>query len=156
MLILALTVFYAILGCFLDGISMVVLTMGVILPTVQAAGLDLVWFGIFIVIVVEMAQITPPVGFNLFVLQGMTDLQADCRLRSVGCRLGKQGHSKVVVLPPRVRGGSGRGYGRARHPDPPPPALPRKGGGSRPSGPGSPRHSAARAAVVARRLTNRR
>ncbi len=72
MLIIVLTVFYAILGCFLDGISMVVLTMGVILPTVQAAGLDLVWFGIFIVIVVEMAQITPPVGFNLFVLQGMT------------------------------------------------------------------------------------
>lgn len=51
---------------------MVVLTMGVILPTVQAAGLDLIWFGIFVVIVVEMAQITPPVGFNLFVLQGMT------------------------------------------------------------------------------------
>ncbi len=72
MLILALTVFYAILGCFLDGISMVVLTMGVLLPTVQAAHLDLIWFGIFIVIVVEMAQITPPVGFNLFVLQGMT------------------------------------------------------------------------------------
>ncbi|MBE7940846.1 MULTISPECIES: TRAP transporter large permease subunit [Ramlibacter] len=72
MLILALAVFYIILGCFLDGISMVVLTMGVILPTVQAAHIDLVWFGIFIVIVVEMAQITPPVGFNLFVLQGMT------------------------------------------------------------------------------------
>ena len=72
MLILALTVFYAILGCFLDGISMVVLTMGVLLPTVQAAHIDLLWFGIFIVIVVEMAQITPPVGFNLFVLQGMT------------------------------------------------------------------------------------
>jgi C4-dicarboxylate transporter, DctM subunit len=72
MLILVLTVFYVILGCFLDGISMVVLTMGVILPTVQTAGLDLIWFGIFIVIVVEMAQITPPVGFNLFVLQGMT------------------------------------------------------------------------------------
>ena len=72
LLILALTVFYAILGCFLDGISMVVLTMGVLLPTVQAAHLDLIWFGIFIVIVVEMAQITPPVGFNLFVLQGMT------------------------------------------------------------------------------------
>ena len=72
MLILVLTVFYAVLGCFLDGISMVVLTMGVILPTVQTAGLDLIWFGIFIVIVVEMAQITPPVGFNLFVLQGMT------------------------------------------------------------------------------------
>jgi TRAP-type C4-dicarboxylate transport system permease large subunit len=72
LLILALTVFYAILGCFLDGISMVVLTMGVLLPTVQAAHIDLIWFGIFIVIVVEMAQITPPVGFNLFVLQGMT------------------------------------------------------------------------------------
>ncbi|MFZ2388666.1 MAG: TRAP transporter large permease subunit [Polaromonas sp.] len=72
MLIIALSIFYIILGCFLDGISMVVLTMGVILPTVQAAGLDLIWFGIFVVIVVEMAQITPPVGFNLFVLQGMT------------------------------------------------------------------------------------
>lgn len=72
MLMIALAIFYIILGCFLDGISMVVLTMGVILPTVQAAGFDLVWFGIFIVVVVEMAQITPPVGFNLFVLQGMT------------------------------------------------------------------------------------
>ena len=72
MLIMVLTVFYVLLGCFLDGISMVVLTMGVIMPMVQAAGLDLIWFGIFIVIVVEMAQITPPVGFNLFVLQGMT------------------------------------------------------------------------------------
>ena len=71
-LILALAVFYIILGCFLDGISMVVLTMGVILPTVTAAKIDLIWFGIFLVIVVEMAQITPPVGFNLFVLQGMT------------------------------------------------------------------------------------
>jgi len=67
-----LMVFYIILGCFLDGISMVVLTMGVILPTIVRAGIDLVWFGIFIVLVVEMAQITPPVGFNLFVLQGMT------------------------------------------------------------------------------------
>ena len=72
MLMVALAVFYVVLGCFLDGISMVVLTMGVILPTVQAAGFDLIWFGILIVIVVEMAQITPPVGFNLFVLQGMT------------------------------------------------------------------------------------
>ncbi|MCZ2291429.1 MAG: TRAP transporter large permease subunit [Burkholderiales bacterium] len=71
-LLLALMVFYIVLGCFLDGISMVVLTMGVILPTVQKAGIDLVWFGIFVVLVVEMAQITPPVGFNLFVLQGMT------------------------------------------------------------------------------------
>jgi len=71
-LLLMLMFFYAILGCFLDGISMVVLTMGVIMPTVTKAGIDPLWFGIFIVLVVEMAQITPPVGFNLFVLQGMT------------------------------------------------------------------------------------
>ncbi len=74
-LIMLLMVFFIILGCFLDGISMVVLTMAVLLPTLQAAGIDLLWFGIFIVIVVEMAQITPPVGFNLFVLQGMTGKQ---------------------------------------------------------------------------------
>jgi tripartite ATP-independent transporter DctM subunit len=71
-LLFALGVFYVALGCFLDGISMVVLTMGVVLPTVQKAGIDPLWFGIFVVLVVEMAQITPPVGFNLFVLQGMT------------------------------------------------------------------------------------
>src|SRR6266571_1008611 len=74
-LIVAMMVFYIILGCFLDGISMVVLTMGVILPTIAKAGIDLLWFGIFIVLVVEMAQITPPVGFNLFMLQGMTGKQ---------------------------------------------------------------------------------
>jgi tripartite ATP-independent transporter DctM subunit len=72
-LIAALTVFYVILGCFLDGISTVVLTMAVVEPMVRQAGFDMIWFGIFLVIVVEMAQITPPVGFNLFVLQGMTD-----------------------------------------------------------------------------------
>jgi tripartite ATP-independent transporter DctM subunit len=71
-LIAALTVFYIILGCFLDGISIVVLTMAVVEPMIRAAGIDLIWFGIFVVVVVEMAQITPPVGFNLFVLQGMT------------------------------------------------------------------------------------
>ncbi|MDO9278663.1 MAG: TRAP transporter large permease subunit [Polaromonas sp.] len=71
-LILALTLFFILLGCFLDGISMVVLTMGVLMPTIQAAGIDPIWFGIFVVLVVEMAQITPPVGFNLFVLQSMT------------------------------------------------------------------------------------
>ena len=71
-LLIALALFYILLGCFLDGISMIVLTMGVILPTVTAAGIDLIWFGIYLVIVVEMTQITPPVGFNLFVLQGMT------------------------------------------------------------------------------------
>lgn len=71
-LVLALTVFYLVLGCFLDGISMVVLTIGVLLPTVQAAGFDLIWFGVFTVLLVELAQITPPVGLNLFVLQGLT------------------------------------------------------------------------------------
>ena len=71
-LVVALALFFIVLGCFMDGISIVVLTMGVLLPTVQAAGIDLIWFGIFVVVVVEMAQITPPVGFNLFVLQGMT------------------------------------------------------------------------------------
>jgi tripartite ATP-independent transporter DctM subunit len=72
MLLLALTVLYVILGCFLDGISMVVLTTSVVQPLVVQAGIDVVWYGIFIVLVVEMAQITPPVGFNLFVLQSMT------------------------------------------------------------------------------------
>ncbi|KWT66045.1 MULTISPECIES: TRAP transporter large permease subunit [unclassified Variovorax] len=71
-LVVMLALFYIVLGCFLDGISMVVLTMGVVMPTVVAAGIDPLWFGIFVVLVVEMAQITPPVGFNLFVLQGMT------------------------------------------------------------------------------------
>tara|TARA_S200002703_G_scaffold106603_1_gene92599 strand:- start:515 stop:1570 length:1056 start_codon:yes stop_codon:yes gene_type:complete len=71
-LLAALTVFFIVLGCFLDGISVVVLTTSVILPMVQAAGIDLLWFGIYVVLVVEMSQITPPVGFNLFVLQGLT------------------------------------------------------------------------------------
>jgi C4-dicarboxylate transporter, DctM subunit len=71
-LIAVLTLFFIVLGCFLDGISMVVLTASVVLPSVKAAGIDLLWFGIFIVLVVEMAQITPPVGFNLYVLQGLT------------------------------------------------------------------------------------
>ena len=70
-LIAALTVFYIVLGCFLDGISAIVLTMAVIEPLVRQAGFDMIWFGIFLVVVVEMAQITPPIGFNLFVLQGM-------------------------------------------------------------------------------------
>ncbi|GIK81469.1 MAG: TRAP transporter large permease subunit [Pseudorhodoplanes sp.] len=71
-LLTALTVFFIILGCFLDGISMVVLTTAIIIPLVERAGYDLIWFGIYLVLVVEMAQITPPVGFNLYVLQGMT------------------------------------------------------------------------------------
>ena len=72
MLIAALTVFYIVLGCFLDGISAIVLTMAVIEPIARTAGFDMIWFGIFLTLVVEIAQITPPVGFNLFVLQGMT------------------------------------------------------------------------------------
>ena len=71
-LIAALTVFYVILGMFLDGISSVVLTMAIVEPMICQAGIDPIWFGIFIVVVVEMAQVTPPIGFNLFVLQGMT------------------------------------------------------------------------------------
>jgi tripartite ATP-independent transporter DctM subunit len=71
-LLVALTLFYIVLGCFLDGISMVVLTTSVIMPLIEKAGFDLIWFGIYVVLVVEMAQITPPVGFNLYVLQGMT------------------------------------------------------------------------------------
>ncbi len=70
----ALTVFFVVLGCFLDGISVVVLTTSVIMPMVDQAGIDPLWFGIFVVIVVEMSQITPPVGFNLFVIQGLTGL----------------------------------------------------------------------------------
>jgi tripartite ATP-independent transporter DctM subunit len=81
-LILMLTGFFIVLGCFLDGISMVVLTMTVLLPTVQKAGFDLVWFGIFVVLVVEMAQITPPVGFNLFVLQNLTGREITYLARS--------------------------------------------------------------------------
>ena len=72
-LIFVLMIFYVILGMFLDGISAVVLTMAIIEPMIRQAGFDMIWFGIFLVIVVEMAQITPPVGFNLFVLQGMAN-----------------------------------------------------------------------------------
>ncbi len=72
-LIFVLMIFYIILGMFLDGISAVVLTMAIIEPMIRQAGFDMIWFGVFLVIVVEMAQITPPVGFNLFVLQGMAN-----------------------------------------------------------------------------------
>ncbi|MGD9974414.1 MAG: TRAP transporter large permease [Desulfatirhabdiaceae bacterium] len=72
MLIIALSVFYIILGCFMDGISSIVLTMAVIEPLIRDAGFDMIWFGIFVVMLGEMALITPPVGFNLFLIQGMT------------------------------------------------------------------------------------
>ena len=71
-LIVYLTVFFIVLGCFLDGISVIVLTTSVVLPMVTQANIDLIWFGIFLVLVVEMSQITPPVGFNLFVIQSLT------------------------------------------------------------------------------------
>jgi tripartite ATP-independent transporter DctM subunit len=71
-LLLALTLLFVVMGCFLDGISIVVLTASVIMPMVQAAGIDLIWFGIYLVVVIEMSQITPPVGINLFILQSMT------------------------------------------------------------------------------------
>jgi len=71
-LIAVLAVIYLVLGMAIDGISMIVLTMSIVLPMIDAAGFDLVWFGIFIVLLVEIAQITPPVGFNLFVLQTMS------------------------------------------------------------------------------------
>ncbi|MCE8015215.1 TRAP transporter large permease subunit [Halomonas sp. MCCC 1A17488] len=72
MLLVALTLLLLVMGCFLDGISLILLVTAIIMPLVSAAGFDLIWFGIYLVIVVEMSQITPPVGFNLFVIQGLT------------------------------------------------------------------------------------
>ncbi|MDF9433169.1 TRAP transporter large permease [Chromohalobacter israelensis] len=72
MLLVVLTLFLLVLGCFLDGISLILLVTSIIMPLIDAAGIDLIWFGIYLVIVVEMSQITPPVGFNLFVIQGLT------------------------------------------------------------------------------------
>jgi tripartite ATP-independent transporter DctM subunit len=71
-LIAALTVMFIVLGTALDGISMIVLTTAIVIPMIKQAGFDLVWFGIFVVLVVEMAEVSPPVGFNLFVLQTMS------------------------------------------------------------------------------------
>lgn len=72
LLIACLTVLFIVLGCFIDGISIVVIVSSIILPAVKLAGIDLIWFGIYLVLVVEMSLITPPVGMNLFLLQGMT------------------------------------------------------------------------------------
>lgn len=74
MLIVVLTLFFMVLGCFLDGISIVVLTTSIVLPMIERSNIDLLWFGIYVVLVVEMSQITPPVGFNLFVIQGLTKI----------------------------------------------------------------------------------
>jgi tripartite ATP-independent transporter DctM subunit len=80
-LLVGLALLYLVLGCFLDGVSMIVATAAVVLPMVQAAGIDLVWFGIYLIILIEIAQITPPVGFNLYILQALTgrDLMAVTR-----------------------------------------------------------------------------
>jgi len=72
MLLLVLTLFFIVLGCFLEGISILVISSAVVLPMLQAAGIDLLWFGIYVVVIIELAQITPPIGFNLFVLQSIT------------------------------------------------------------------------------------
>ncbi len=91
-LIAVLTVVYLILGTALDGISMIVLTSAVVLPMIQKAGFDLIWFGIFIVLLVEIAEVTPPVGFNLFVLQNMTGKDSNTIARAAipffGCLVG--------------------------------------------------------------------
>ena len=88
-LIGCLVVVYLILGTALDGISMIVLTAAVVMPMIQKAGFDLIWFGIFIILLVEIAEVTPPVGFNLFVLQNMTgkdsNLIAKAALPFFGC-----------------------------------------------------------------------
>ena len=76
-LIAVLVLVYLVLGTALDGISMIVLTSAVVLPMVQLAGFDLIWFGIFIILLIEIAEITPPVGFNLFVLQNMTGVDSN-------------------------------------------------------------------------------
>ena len=72
MLIAILAGVYILLGTALDGVSMIVLTTSIVIPMVEKAGFDLVWFGIFIVLLVEIAELTPPLGFNIFVLQTMT------------------------------------------------------------------------------------
>jgi len=73
MLMLLLGGFYILLGCLLDGFSIVVMTLPIALPMVTAAGFDPIWFGIYLILMVEVSQITPPVGFNLFVIQGLTN-----------------------------------------------------------------------------------
>jgi C4-dicarboxylate transporter, DctM subunit len=102
-LIAMLTVIFIIMGCFIDGISMVVLTTSVILPTVTKAGIDLLWFGIFIVLVVEMAQITPPVGFNLYVLQSLAKKSMGyVALAALPFFLGMVGMIGLVVVFPEL------------------------------------------------------
>ena len=117
-LILALIVFYLVLGCFLDGFSMIVMTLPIVMPIIKAAGYDPIWFGVFLVLVVEMAQITPPVGFNLFVIQGLTDdslgyiakVTLPYLLIMIAVHHRRDGLSRHrPVAAPRARGLNGRG-----------------------------------------------
>ena len=131
MLIVALIVFYLILGCFLDGFSMIVMTLPIVMPIIKGAGYDPIWFGVFLVLVVEMAQITPPVGFNLFVIQGLTDeslgyiakVTLPYLLILIGFTIFLTLNPGVVLWLPRVLGGwtsrpatSCRTCGRRRRP----------------------------------------
>ena len=110
-------VVYLVLGTALDGISMIVLTSAVVLPMIQKAGFDLVWFGIFIVLLVEIAEVTPPVGFNLFVLQNMTGKDSNVIAKAaipfffclVVCI------ALITLFPSIVTDPAGRGDGRARN-----------------------------------------
>lgn len=83
LLVALLLVFYVVLGCFLEGVSIIVMTLPIVLPLVTQAGFDPLWFGIFLVLVVEMAQITPPLGFNIFVLQSLTNEPLSRIIRSI-------------------------------------------------------------------------
>ena len=113
MLIVALIVFYLILGCFLDGFSMIVMTLPIVMPVIKGAGYDPIWFGVFLVLVVEMAQVTPPVGFNLFVIQGLTDeslgyiakVTLPYLLILIGFTIFLTVNPSVVLWLPRVLGG---------------------------------------------------
>ena len=103
LLIMLLTVFYILLGTVLEGFSMIVLTLPIVLPIVQAAGFDKVWFGIFLVLTIEMAQISPPVAFNLFVIQAITgDLQAYVARKVVPFFLIMIGFTAVITVFPRL------------------------------------------------------
>jgi tripartite ATP-independent transporter DctM subunit len=102
-LIGVLAVIYLLLGMAIDGISMIVLTTSIVLPMIEAAGFDLIWFGIFIVLLVEIAQITPPVGFNLFVLQTMTGRDSNyVALASIPFFLAMLAAIAVIVAFPQI------------------------------------------------------
>ena len=94
---------YIVLGTALDGISMIVLTTAIVIPMIKQAGFDLVWFGIFVVLVVEMAEVSPPVGFNLFVLQTMSGQgfqyrRARRRCRSSSCWSSRLPSSRYFLI----------------------------------------------------------